>query len=275
MTETLLLGVDFTSAPRGRKPITVASGRVDAAGALHVEALGACADWAAFEACLAQPGPWLGAFDFPFGLPRELVLQLGWPQDWAGLVAHVAALGKPAFRAALDRVREGRPSGSRYIHRACDLPAKSHSPMKLVNPPVGLMFFEGAPRLAAAGVSLPGMHAGDPARIALEAYPALLARECIGAGSYKSDDPARQTPAREAARAALLVALESGAHSLGIVLALDAGLRERALRDATGDTLDALLALVQAAASWQRRGDGWGLPAGFDPLEGWIACCPG
>ena len=26
-----------------------------------------------FEALLAEPGPWLGAFDFPFGLPRAFV----------------------------------------------------------------------------------------------------------------------------------------------------------------------------------------------------------
>jgi hypothetical protein len=36
-----------------------------------------------------------------------------------------------------------------------DHPAGSHSPLKLVNPPVGLMFLEAAPRLLASGVSIP------------------------------------------------------------------------------------------------------------------------
>lgn len=272
MAEMRLLGVDFTSAPGRRKPITVASGYLDAAGRLHAEAVRACPDWVSFEAVLADAGPWCGGFDFPFGLPRELVEQLGWPQDWAGLVAHVRALGKPAFKAALDGLRESRPVGSRYIHRVCDLPAKSHSPMKLVNPPVGLMFFEGAPRLLDAGVSLPGMQAGDPQRIALEAYPGLLARELVG-GSYKSDVRAKQTPERREARYRILERLALGEHSLRVPLVLGEPLWLAALDDGSGDTLDALLALVQVAWCWLQRESGFGLPQGFDPLEGWIAGC--
>ena len=37
---------------------------------------------------------------------------------------------------------------------------------------------------------------GDPTRVALEAYPGLLARELIGARSYKSDAVAKQTAER-------------------------------------------------------------------------------
>ena len=51
------------------------------------------------------------------------------------------------------------------------------------------------------------LHAGDPTRVALEAYPGLLARQLIGRNSYKSDDKARQTPARRAAREQLLAQL--------------------------------------------------------------------
>ncbi len=40
---------------------------------------------------LAAPGPWVGAFDFPFGLPRELVEALGWPQHWLPLMRHYQA----------------------------------------------------------------------------------------------------------------------------------------------------------------------------------------
>jgi hypothetical protein len=73
-----LLGVDFTSAPTRRKPITLARGRL-LGSVLRFERLDVFNDFAAFEAALAGAGPWLGAFDFPFGLPREFVeaLQLG------------------------------------------------------------------------------------------------------------------------------------------------------------------------------------------------------
>ncbi|PLK50277.1 DUF429 domain-containing protein [Uliginosibacterium sp. TH139] len=270
MKAPLLLGVDFTSAPSRRKPITVARGELRANG-LQLAGIESCADWASFEAVLARPGPWLGGFDFPFGLPRALVEQLGWPQDWAGLIQHIHTLGKPAFKAALDAVREGRPMGSRYLHRACDGPARSHSPMKLVNPPVGLMFFEGAPRLLSAGLSLPGLHAGDPQRLALEAYPALLARRFTQA-SYKSDERAKQTLERRAEREKIIAGLCAGA--AGPVLDLPSALAAQLLDDASGDSLDAVLALLQAAHAWLLRDEGFGLPAGVDPLEGWIVGCP-
>ena len=38
--------------------------------------------------------------------------------------------------------------------------------------------------------------------------------------------------------------------------------------DASGDTLDAVLCLLQAG--WAASRPGWGLPAQVDPLEGWI-----
>ena len=52
--------------------------------------------------------------------------------------------------------------------------------MKLVNPPVALMFHEGARRLLAAGVHVPALAEGDRTRIALEAYPGLLVRKHLG-----------------------------------------------------------------------------------------------
>ncbi len=51
--------------------------------------------------------------------------------------------------------------------------------MKWVNPPVAFMLHAGVPLLLDAGVHLPGHHPGDASRVALEAYPGLLARELI------------------------------------------------------------------------------------------------
>ncbi len=271
-----LLGIDFTSAPRRAKPITVACGHLDGAGAV-LDRFERCADWPSFEALLARPGPWLGAFDFPFGLPREAVLDLGWPQGWAALVRHCAALGKPAFRAALDAYRESRPVGRRYAHRATDLPARSHSPLKLVNPPVGLMFLEGAPRLLAAGVQVPGMHDGDAQRIAIEAYPGLLARRITNA-SYKSDERRKQTEERRAARIDIVAALTAERPATENtwdtpVLVATPAQRQALVADASGDLLDAALALLQAAAAACHGPPRFGLPPKMDPLEGWIAGC--
>jgi hypothetical protein len=265
----LILGVDFTSAPRPAKPITVARGRL-AAGAFALERLDGLPDWAAFEALLAAPGPWIGGFDFPFGLPREAVRDLGWPARWPALVAHCAGLGREAFRAALDAYRASRPVGDKYPHRMTDRPAGAHSPVKLVNPPVGLMFLEGAPRLAAAGVAIPGLRAGDPDRVAVEAYPGLAARSLTRA-SYKSDERRKQTVQRRAVRAMLVSRLALDGGPFGFRLEGPGALLRSLARDPSGDRLDAVLAAMQAAWCQRRRTRGFGLPAVIDPLEGWIA----
>lgn len=262
-----LLGIDFTSAPTRRKPITVARGALDGKR-LALQRVDALADFVAFEALLAEPGPWLGAFDFPFGLPRELVEALGWPREWAALIRHYAALDRPTIRARFAAFCAGRPPGGKFAHRACDGPAGSSPSMKWVNPPVAFMLHAGVPRLLAAGVHLPGLHDGDRLRTALEAYPGLLARELIGARSYKSDERARQTPERLIARKDLLEALEQGRSRLGLRLALTHAQRDALADDASGDRLDAVLCLVQAA--WASQREDFGRPPQSDPLEGWI-----
>lgn len=264
-----LLGVDFTSAPTRRKPITVAHGVLEGASRVRIERVDALADFARFEALLAEPGPWLGGFDFPFGLPRELVESLGWPLQWPALMTHYAALERASIRERFAAFCDARPAGAKFAHRACDGPAGSSPSMKWVNPPVAFMLHAGAPRLLAAGVHLPGLHEGDPQRVALEAYPGLLARELIGPRSYKSDERAKQTPERLIARKDLVDALEQGRSWLGLRLRMTHAQRDVLVDDASGDRLDAVLCLLQAA--WASRQPRFGLPEEVDPLEGWIA----
>lgn len=265
-------GVDFTSRPSTRKPITIAEGRM-AGGGFELQRIEECLDWTGFESWLARPGPWIGGFDFPFGLPREAVEDLGWPGNWPDLVCHCRALGRENFRTALDLHRQGRPYGNRYAHRATDCPARSHSPLKLVNPPVGLMFLEGAPRLLEAGVSVPALHRGDPQRIALEAYPGFAARQ-IFAGSYKNDAKAKQTPERRSARRAITAALMAPKNLFGFRLIATSELAASLVADGSGDRLDAVLCAMQAGWAWLRRDDNYGMPERVDSLEGWIAMVP-
>jgi hypothetical protein len=110
---------------------------------------------------------------------------------------------------------------------------------------------------------------GDARRIALEAYPGLLAR-AIESASYKSDERRKQTPERESARKRILAALLAGSHPLALRLECESATRELLVADASGDSLDAALALVQAAWAWQRRERNFGLPEAIDPVEGWI-----
>ena len=263
----LLAGIDFTSRPTRAKPITVALGHC-VGGVLRLERVEAHADFVSFAQWLRTPGPWLGVFDLPFGLPRELVLALGWPTQWLALMRHYAALSRTEIRDRFAAFCDARPVGGKFAHRACDGPAGSSPSMKWVNPPVAFMLHAGVPLLIDAGMHLPGLHDGDADRVALEGYPGLLARELLGARSYKSDDKAKQTADRLIARKDLIEGLEQGRTRLALRLRLTHAQRDALVADASGDKLDAVLCLLQAA--WASRQPGHGMPAEVDPLEGWI-----
>jgi hypothetical protein len=267
----LVLGCDFSSSPTKTKPIVVALGQLDR-GRVRLNELLRFSGLNEWGTWLAQPGDWVGGFDLPFGLPRELVVKLGWPQTWAACMDHYCALSRPEIRDVFKAFCDARPVGQKFAHRACDGPAGSSPSMKWVNPPVAYMMHAGVPLLRAAGLHLPGLCQGDERRVGLEAYPGLLARELIGNRSYKSDDRSKQTADRWVARSDLLQKLELGQTRLGLRLQLGNALRERLLSDGKADELDAVLCMVQAAWGLVRYEQGdqrYGLPE-FDELEGWI-----
>jgi hypothetical protein len=269
----MLIGCDFSSSPSKRKPIVLAVGQAldRQVRLLRLESFETLNDFAHW---LAQTTDWVGGFDLPFGLPRELVETLGWPQEWLQCIHHYANLSREQIRGEFSAFCNARPVGAKFAHRQTDGPAGSSPSMKWVNPPVAFMLHAGVPLLIQAGVSLPGLHAADPRRVALEAYPGLLAREILGRRSYKSDDKAKQNTDRLLARKDILSALERGQTRLQLRLKLSTILSEKLVHDPTGDALDAALCLMQAAWAVQPEqrhttASGFGLPD-FDPLEGWI-----
>jgi hypothetical protein len=270
--ERFLLGCDFSSSPSRKKPIVIAWGS-SRQGRVQLSKLERLESLQAFEVCLAQPIAWIGAFDLPFGLPRELIEQLGWPMSWRECMDHYGALSRAQIRDTFAAFCDARPVGGKFAHRAADGPAGSSPSMKWVNPPVAYMLHAGVPALLRAGVHVPGLHAGDTSRVALEGYPGLLARELLGNTSYKSDDKAKQTNDRLIARKDLITALEHGQTRLGLRLKLTHAQRDALIDDGSGDALDAVLCLIQAAWAQSRHDEGaplYGLPIGLDPLEGWI-----
>lgn len=267
---TRLLGCDFSSSPTARKNIVLAWGAWRDKR-LVLESLQPCDSLLAFEQALHTPGPWVGGFDLPFGLPRELITQLNWPSQWKPCIDHFASLTREQIRQTFKSFCDARPVGAKFAHRATDLPAGSSPSMKWVNPPVAYMLHAGLPLMLQAGLDFPGLHTGDKQRVALEAYPGWLARKLIGSRSYKSDDKAKQTAERLIARKDILQGLVSG--QVGVTLYLRPAQHDAVVADASGDKLDAVLCMVQAAIAQQCHEQGdlrYGLPKDMDTLEGWI-----
>lgn len=142
--------------------------------------------------------------------------------------------------------------------------------MKLDFVPVGKMFFQGVPRLLAAGLNILPCHPTADNRIALEVYPALVNRRFNLKRSYKQDILSLQTDQHTAARSALLGSLNSPEfiETYGFTLELGSDAASASLDDKSGDMLDAVLCALQAA--WASTVPNFGIPADCDPLEGWI-----
>jgi hypothetical protein len=209
--------------------------------------------------------------DFPFGQPRSLVAALGWPESWEGYVREVATLPKEEFEGKIRADMALRPAGSKWRYRLADLRSGSSSAMMLFRVPVGKMFYQGAPRLLASGIRVEPCRRNGDGRVAVEAYPAVVARRFLGRTAYKRDG-VPDTPERRSAREMLLRGLESAVlrDVYGFAVEIDARWREEFVSDPSADALDSLLCAVQAAWAYEKRDEGYGVPPECDPDEGWI-----
>jgi hypothetical protein len=104
MSDIRVIGIDFTSRPTRRKPLTCLHGLLKGR-VLHIESdvLERWATFTQFEDALQRPGPWIAGIDFPFGQSRTFVENAGWPRDWASYVAYVGTLSRESFRDELQR----------------------------------------------------------------------------------------------------------------------------------------------------------------------------
>ena len=283
---SLLVGVDFTSAPSKKKPITVAVGRWIAASPLPIyrlDEIRGLVSLHAYESFLRENGPWLGGFDLPFGQPRTLIEHEGWPAEWPAFVRFYCSQSRNSLRDTFRRWCDARPSGDKFAWRRADKPAGSSPAMRWTNPPVAWMMHAGIGRMLDAGLVFPAHRHGTAlahdhhgrvaadSRIALEAYPGFTARK-VCRTSYKSDTAVNQTPQRAANRRAILRALEAGEAGLGITLEITPAWSRRLLADGSGDLIDAVICGLQAGHAAMLPH--YGLPADLDPLEGWIASVP-
>jgi hypothetical protein len=266
-----IFGVDFTSVPSSKKAITCIQCRLDEDG-LSLENSVSIRSFDEFENFLQQPGPWVAGMDFPFGQPRKLIENIGWPQTWEGYVHHVAAMTKLEFVETLAKYRAGRERGDKQHLRRTDELANSRSPMMLYGVPVGKMFFEGAHRLLDAGVGILPCFTRDDQRIVIEAYPALVARRWIGNDSYKIDDVKKQTSVKQFAREEIVRGLRSKGALMyfGFDIHFSDDYANTFIDDGSGDQLDALLCAIQAGWAYIQREQNFGIPTDCDRLEGWI-----
>ncbi len=265
-----IFGIDFTSAPGRKKPITVAEGELKKEN-LTLHKVYALVSFDEFEDFLKQKGPWIAGIDFPFGLPGAFLSTLGLPHDWQSYVQALTRRSKTEFEKKIKTFKSKHSSPYKEPLRFIDILASAQSPLKLVNAPVAKMFYEGSKRILKSGASIFPCHPRKGNRIILEAYPALVARRF--AESYKNDT--KDTPQKTSARKRIISGILGSdlKAEFGFSVKIDDDIKNKIQSDDKGDSLDAVLCSLQAAWACQQGKPNYGIPAGSKSLtrsEGWI-----
>ena len=112
----------------------------------------------------------------------------------------------------------------------------------------------------------------DDDRIVVEAYPALVAQAVVMRAAYKATDAGEAETIARSLREQIVRGLTRGVipRRYGVNIALAHDVAQACIDDGAGDSLDAVLAAVQAAWSWGQRYDGYGVPEDCDLVEGSI-----
>jgi hypothetical protein len=255
-----IYGIDFTSSPSKSKPITVAVCELRDSR-LSVAAVRELTCFPQFVDFLCDGDDWTAGMDFPFGQPRALVKNLGWPDSWSDYVMLVGQMERSEFINCMRKYQDGRPTGDKRHFREVDRKAGACSPMQLDYIPVAKMFFEGAPRLLASHCDvIPFQSAPRSSKKLVEAYPSLVARNCVGKKKYKTDNRKKQNAEQRGVRKQIAdtVAPPCGGSMIEILYGLSViladNVRSNCINDGTGDCLDAVLCAVQAAWAHKTRG---------------------
>ncbi len=245
MTEQFkIFGIDFTSKPSKKKPITclecLLEGNILTSIGMHRWVI-----FDEFEKALNQPGNWIMGLDFPFTQSYRFIKNIGWPNEWGRYMDEIKDISRDDFRKLLDDYRKKRPYGDKEHKRKCDIESGALSPQKIYGTPVGLMFFEGAQRLKRSNVTIPFIKNGDPNQIAVEAYPGILIRNLIGRQPYKTENLKTNSNELLLNRKKILKLIMNDALFLKYDLHVEVS--ENLIDDPSGDELDAFLCAIQAA----------------------------
>lgn len=255
-----VVGVDFSGAKLAGRNTWLATIRPAARGpsrltALHrLETLAGNADRATALAHLVElvrsSDRVLWAFDFPFGLPVEVMCA---GACWADQFAFLREWADDAYGVGLECVRRARRlGGPMHIRRLCDTEART--PFDCYHYRIIYQTFHGMRdvigplRRHPATAVLPFQYRRLPAarRVLVESCPASVLKALgLPHQNYKQTTGAPLTRIRLRTRHAILAGLTP-------FVTIDESHRRVIMRNGGGDALDAVIAAVGAWRAWRR-----------------------
>ena len=97
-------GIDFTSSPSRKKPITCCIGSL-VKQILELQEIKYLTSFEQFDEELSDNGDWVAGLDFPFGQSMRLINNLGWPQRWEDYIGLVNAMSREEFVQLLEEYK--------------------------------------------------------------------------------------------------------------------------------------------------------------------------
>jgi hypothetical protein len=255
-----VFGVDFSGARLAGRNTWIAALRAARRGpsrlvSLHrLEALTGVADrgpaLAHLVVLIRDSDRALWAFDFPFGLPIE-VMAVG--ARWADQFSFLREWADDAYAAGVECVRRARQlGGALHIRRVCDTEVKTpfdcYHYRIIYQTFFGMRDVLGPLRRDPATAVLPFQYRRLLAarRVLIESCPASVLKDLrLPHQNYKQTEPGPLSRKRLKTRRAILAGLES-------FVAMTSAHRRAIMRNGGGDALDAVIAAVGAWRAWRR-----------------------
>jgi hypothetical protein len=111
-----IFGLDFTSRPTPKKPITCSVCELEN-NKLWVLSFLSIPGFNSFESFCEAEGAWVTGMDFPFGMPRKLIDHLQYPHAWERYVAKFGSLTRQNFIDLLTDYKSKQPKGAKEHRR--------------------------------------------------------------------------------------------------------------------------------------------------------------
>ena len=137
----LIAGLDFTSNPtNSKKNIIITSQILD--NKILVRKLLHFSDFESLIEFFSKSSPILCGCDFPFNFPLDYQKEFGL-KNFNDTKKLIAKFNKNEFKNSLRKIQKHREYGFKYSYRLTDKENFASSPVNVINPPTGLMLYEG------------------------------------------------------------------------------------------------------------------------------------
>ena len=182
-----IAGLDFTSNPGHTKKNKIIIAEIINENVTIKEFL-VFSDFKALTNFFSESGPLFCGCDFPFNFPVDYQNELS-ISNFTNMKKFIKKFDKNEFKTLLRKIQNQRKTGNKYTYRLTDKENSAGSPVNVINPPIGLMLFEGLKMFASIDCSVYPFEKVDTNKINFfEVYPKSFLKNNNFLNQYKNEN---------------------------------------------------------------------------------------